>query len=232
MTLSPAAPFEVQHSEALPHGILVGVAIPDAPDPVPEPVLARLHPDEQAHARTLRGFTQGQWVGGRLAAAAAARTLGLEVAPLLSDARGAPRAARGAELCVSISHKRDLAVALVARGGNGDIGVDIEDIAPERMSVASRVLRPEELAVVMALPEERRWGSVAIRFSVKEAIYKALAPRLQRYIDFQEAEVELLREGGVTVRLHLAHGPAPERIEARIGWLPGRVLSTVRARWS
>lgn len=135
-------------------------------------------------------------------------------------------------LCVSISHKRDLAVALVARASNGSIGVDIEDFAPARMSVAERVLRPDELREVMSLPEERRWGAVVMRFSIKEAIYKALAPTLRRYIDFSEAEVMLEREGLLSVRLELANGEAAPHLDARITWLPGRVVSTVRARWS
>lgn len=225
-------PFEPQHQEALPHGILVAVSIPDSPDPAPDSVLELLRPEEREHARGLRGYTQGQWVGARLAAAQAARQLGVQLGPLLNDDRGAPLPTAASGLSVSISHKRDLAVALVARASNGSIGVDIEDFAPPRMSVAERVLRPEELREVMALPEERRWGAVVMRFSVKEAIYKALAPTLRRYIDFAEAEVTLEREGLLRVRLELANGEPAPHLDARITWLPGRVVATVRARWS
>lgn len=225
-------PFELHHNEALPHGIMVAVSIPDSPEPAPESILRQLHPDEREHARALRGYTQGQWVGARLAAAHAARQLGIPLGPLLNDERGAPLVSPQSGLAVSISHKRDLAVALVARASNGSVGVDVEDFAPARMSVAERVLTSDELREVMSLPEERRWGAVVMRFSVKEAIYKALAPTLRRYIEFGEAEVMLEREGLLRVRLNLAKGEVPPALEARIAWLPGRVLSTVRARWS
>jgi 4'-phosphopantetheinyl transferase EntD len=94
------------------------------------------------------------------------------------------------------------------------------------------VLTPSEVEVVEALPEARRWTATLLRFSIKEAIYKALAPRLQRYIDFQEAEVTPATDGRASVRLLLKEGPLPADIEARYSWLEAAVLSTVRARWN
>ncbi|MCB9778013.1 MAG: 4'-phosphopantetheinyl transferase superfamily protein [Alphaproteobacteria bacterium] len=216
------------------HGIVVGVRIPDAPDPVPDPVLGRLPPEEAELARTLRGFRQVQFVGGRLACHEAAAVLGHPLPAVLSGPRGAPRAtATGSQptLSLSIAHKRDLAVAMVARSDNGELGVDLEDLLPARPRIAERVLTAHELAQVQALPEANQWTSVVVRFSVKEAIYKALAPRLQRYIDFMEAEVEPDPDGTCRVRLSLTSGPEPAAIDARYNWLPGRVLSSVQVRW-
>ncbi|MCK6507398.1 4'-phosphopantetheinyl transferase superfamily protein [Myxococcota bacterium] len=227
----PGPPFDVCLRDAQPHGVLVGVALPVDPEPVPELVLARLLPAEQEHARALRGFKQVQWVGGRLAAQRAVRMLGLEPQALMSDGHGAPAVAPHQGLSLSIAHKRDMAVALVARARNGAVGVDLEDLSPPRMRVAERVLTPDELAVVQALPEERQWTAVVVRFSLKEAVYKALAPTLRRYIDFQEAEVLPMPDGCARVHLRLARGEPAPRVEARYSWLPGRVLSTVRARW-
>ncbi len=51
--------------EALPHGTFAGIALPTEPEPVPASVLERLHPDEAAHAATLRGFRQIDFAGGR-----------------------------------------------------------------------------------------------------------------------------------------------------------------------
>lgn len=211
--------------------MVVGIALPPTPDPVPDRILDRLLPEELEHARTLRGFKQVQWVGGRLAVQKAARMLGQEPVPVLTDARGAPRVAGPSHMALSIAHKRTLAVALVARVDHGAIGVDIEDLDPPRMRVAERVLTPVELQAVMELPEPRRWTAVVLRFSLKEAVYKALAPRLERYIDFSEATVTPRPDGTAMVELALARGEAPPQLDARFTWLPGRVLSTVRARW-
>ena len=124
-----------------------------------------------------------------------------------------------------------MAVALVARHEHGTLGVDLEDLAPAREGIERRVLRPEEQAEVEALPHGRRWISTLIRFSIKESIYKALAPQLRRYIDFKEAAVFPGIDGKARVTLHLDTGPHPQRLEARYVWLHRSVLSTVRAKW-
>lgn len=224
--------FSVCLKDAREHGVLIGISLPPTPEPVPEGVLARLFPEEREHARSLRGFTQVQWVGGRLAAQRAVRSLGQEPGPILSGPRGAPLVPPEHGVALSIAHKHDMAVALVARVQHGALGVDLEDLAPSRMRVADRVLTPAELETVGQLPKERQWTAVVVRFSLKEAIYKALAPRLGRYIDFSEAEVDPDPDGTAQVRLFLVDGEPPAVLAARYTWLPGRVLSTVRARWT
>lgn len=223
-------PFTVVLKEGHPFGLLVGVSLPGSPDPVPPEVLDRLHPAEREAALSLRGYRQPEWVAGRLAANAAVRLLGLRPQPVLSDARGAPLPPEGAR--VSISHKRTLAVALAARLENGDIGVDLEDVEPARAQVAPKVLTPRELAEVESLPEQRRWTAVLLRFSLKEALYKAIAPRLQRAIGFEEAEVDPHPDGGADLRLLFAEPDAPRHLEGRYHWMNGRVLAMVRARWA
>lgn len=223
-------PFSIVLKEGHAFGLLAGVALPASPDPVPADVLERLHPEEQRHAETLRGYQQVSWVGGRIAAAAASRLLGVRPAPVLSDPRGAPIAPQ--DTLLSISHKRDLAVALAARATHGGLGVDLEDLNPPRPLVAPRVLLPSELEAVARLPEPHRWTGVLLRFSLKEAVYKALAPRLGRYIDFAEAEIDPLPDGRADVRLHLEGDTVPMHIEGRYLWMRQQVLTMVRVRWS
>lgn len=215
--------------EGHPYGLLVGFSLPGTPDAVPEEVLERLHPAEREQALTQRGYRQPEWVGGRLAANAAIRLLGLQPGPILSDPRGAPLPSPGAR--VSISHKRSLVVALAARAENGDIGVDLEDLSPARPDVASAVLTAAEQAAVDMLPEDRRWTAILLRFSLKEALYKAVAPRVQRMIGFEEADVALHPDGSADLTLRLRPTEPPPRLEGRYHWMNGRVLAMVRARW-
>jgi len=212
------------------HGLLGAVHLPEAPIPVPDNVLKKLHPDEQAHARQLRGFRQVQWVGGRLAARAAVDALGLHMGPLLSDNYGAPKASKS--LSVSIAHKRHMAVAMVARKQHGVIGIDLEVGGRPRMGIAPRVLTTQELSAVEMLVPDRQWTSVLVRFAVKEAIYKALAPRLRRYIGFQEAVVQPDTDGSVGVTLQLDGSEEPVSLEAEYAWLPRGLLATARVRWT
>jgi enterobactin synthetase component D len=219
-------PFTVAFHHATPHGVVTAVHIPDSPDPVPDAVLAGL--PEAEHARTLRGYRQVQFVGGRIALRLACEQLGVRPPPLLSDERGAPRVPDG--VVGSISHKNTLALAMAAKAGYGTLGVDVEDYGPPRPAIAPRVLTAQELAEVQDLPEDRRWFAILLRFSIKESIYKALDPYVRRYVGFHEAVVTPDLHGGADVSLALANGEGPFDVEARYEWLRGRILTSVRIR--
>jgi len=210
----------------LPHGVVAGVHLPDAPEPVPELILTRLLEPERRYAEALRGYRQVQFAGGRLAVALALAELGSRRVPITSDEHGAPLFPHGVR--GSISHKNDLAVALAARG-ELMLGLDLEDTDRERPGVAERVLTPGELDANLALPPERRWVDAVLRFSVKEAVYKAIHPALHRYIGF--GEVEVWPQGDGTDRV-VPRSPdlAAYTFEARHAWLGSRVLTTVKAR--
>lgn len=222
-------PYEVAYRDALAHGVVAGVVLPGDGAPVPAWALARLHPEELEIAKELRAFRQSAFVGGRLAARAALDGLGLGAGPVLVEGRGAPVGPVGVSL--SISHKSHLAVAIAARADLGALGVDLEELGRPRPHVGRVVLTPAEQELVARLPEDRRWVATLLRFSIKEAVYKALAPRLQRYIGFEEAEVAIRLDGTATVTLSLTSGEVPSSVDVRYHWLDGGVLSTVRARW-
>jgi 4'-phosphopantetheinyl transferase EntD len=210
--------------------VLACVELPGSGEPVPEAVLDRLHPEERRVAEGLRGYRQESFVGGRLAAAAALDMLGHPPAPVGLGARGEPVSPQGVTL--SITHKRHIAAALAARALHGVVGVDLEDLAPPREGIGKKVLSPSEQAVVEALPPERRWTATVTRFAIKEAIYKALAPRLGRYIGFEEALLIVGMDGQAEVELRLDPPGPPVAIDARYGWLGEGVLATVRATWA
>ncbi len=229
--MTPWAPYELACQDATPHGVVAAVWIPDRPEPAPPEVLERLHPAEAAFAATLRGYRQGQFAGGRLAARSAANLLGGTLGPVLPDARGAPQRPPG--LLLSISHKGSLAIAMASRVDAAvdtpiTLGADLEDYGPPRPGIAPRVLRPEELAEVEGLPEARRWIAILLRFSIKESVYKALDPYVQRYVGFHEASVSLDLDGAAHVTLHLEHGEGPFHTEARYDWFHGRILTSAR----
>lgn len=221
-------PFTTAFVEAISHGVVAAVHLPDSPEPVPDHVLSRLQPEERDLAAEMRAYRQVSWAGGRLALHHAVRQLGERGVGVPSGPRGEPMLPRG--LAGSVSHKRTLAVAIAARASHGTLGVDLEHLVPARDGIAERVLTGEELAAVRALPPERQWVATVLRFSMKEAIYKALHPHVNRYVDFSEAAVVPDVDGTCQVRLSLAGGEGPFRIEARYYWLPGQVLASVRIR--
>src|SRR5262245_52278683 len=138
----------------LPHGHCVGVAIPDVA--IPDEALAALLPEERAFAEGLGPARRPTWVAGRAALRAALADLGIEAGPLLATPRGAPRLPASA--AGSISHKRDLAVALVTRRPTADdpsqIGVDLERDAPLRIDISGRVLTDAEQSWLATIPPD------------------------------------------------------------------------------
>jgi len=221
--------FSTAFTRGLPHGILAAIHLPPTTDELPTNILHRLHSDEREFVETLSDRRRIEWVGGRLAARVAASALGTDLGALLSDERGAPKAPKG--LSVSISHKSNLALALVARKKNGALGLDFEHTDRDRAHIAPKILRPDELIAVDALHEDRRWNGVLLRFAMKEAIYKALAPRHRRYIGFDEAEVSNFKDGEAKIQLFLTSGPSPTSIEGRYDWMPEGLVTSVRVHW-
>ncbi len=229
LRLAPTEPFRIALSVALPHGLAAFVRLPGDANEVPGAVLDALHPDERALAEALHGFRQPEFVGGRLALAALFSELGGRPQAIVVGPRGEPRMPSG--FAGSVTHKRDVAVGLLARVAPGTtLGVDLEDASTPREGIAERVLRPEELAAVRELPPERQWVDTVTRFALKEAVYKALAPVLQRMIGFEEAAAWPAPDGNDRVELFLAHGEGPFVLEARHAWVGSRVLATIRAR--
>jgi 4'-phosphopantetheinyl transferase EntD len=220
--------YEIAFHHATPHGVITAVHLPETPDPVPESILSGLPPAEVALARTLQGFRQPQFVGGRIALRRACEQLGIRPPPILSDDRGAPILPAG--LAGSVSHKRNLAVGMASHDTLGTLGVDLEDYEPFRLGIAEHVLVAEELDAIRDLPDARRWIAMLVRFSIKESVYKALDRHVRRYVGFHEAIVHPDLQGGVEVRLALEQGEGPFVVDARFEWLYGRLLTSARIR--
>jgi len=134
----------------------------------------------------------------------------------------------------SVSHKRRIAVALAAPDDGAGLGVDVEVAAAIKHDISRKILTTAELAAVDARSPEERWRGVVVRFSIKEAIYKAVDPFVRRYVGFKEAEVDAGPDGeGVRVaaaRLSMERGEGPFAVEATWVELAGHFISTARVR--
>lgn len=206
-----------------PFGVLAGFPLPVAGPPIP----AELHDEERALATAMSGRRRTEWVGGRLAFWRAAEESGWPLGALRIGARGEPMLPAG--LAGSISHKSSLAVALVAPSGaeGATLGVDLETVTPERPSIEEIALRPEERETLRQQPEPLRWARLVVAFTVKEALYKALHPRVQRYVRYDEAAILFTENGAPGIRLHL-DGGARFATEVHLEPIEGYVLACVR----
>ncbi len=195
------------------------VAIVELTDEHVAVALAALPAAEQAHAQMLSGARRRELVAGRSAMHTALRSLAPELAdaPILADDRGAPVLPAG--WYGSVSHKGMRAAALVAPAGDARVGVDLELARPARQDIASRILTPRELAALT----DRGLGAT-LRFSIKEAIYKAVDPFVRRYVAFTEVELDVV-DGVAHVTTEL-----PFAIETTWREHAGFWLATARAR--
>lgn len=186
---------------ALGAGWVARVAIPDrAAAPASWADWSALTPREQAHARAARPRRGAEFTAGRVALRRALAAAGGPTDhPCLPGEQGRP--VLPGDFTGSITHKIGFAYAVAGLASDGTLGIDCEDAAGrDRSSIASRVLRPSELARWEAAG--RSWPALLEVFSLKEAIYKAIHPWVPRWIDFDEAE---LHADG-RIEMHVAEG--------------------------
>ena len=193
-------PFDIAFDLELPHGRCVGIHLPgELAEEAAAHARARLDAAEWAFAETLAPLRRHTWVGGRIALREALRRSAITSGAVLSKARGAPALPQG--VAGSVSHKATLAAAIIARDEDATRGIDIEIVAPRSLEsiagIARHALTEEEQRDLAAMPEGLRGRELLVRFSAKEAIYKAIDPFLNRYVGFKEVTLVPL-EGGAT----------------------------------
>ena len=165
------------------HGACAIVELTD--DQLPA-ALAALPAAERALAEALSPSRRRELVAGRAALHATFAELepSLALAAILADDRGAPILPTG--WSGSVSHKGAHAAALIARAGDARVGIDLELAAPSRQDIARWILTRREQDAL-----DDRGRGATLRFSIKEAIYKAIDPFLRRYVAFTEVELDL-----------------------------------------
>ena len=197
------------------HGACVVVELEDH-----AAALVSLPFDEQHRAGELGPIRRGEYIAGRTALHLALAPAVGEGVAILSDDRGAPILPQGwvGSIAHKGSHQGVRAAALVAPAGRGHIGVDLEVAASPRQDIARRILTPREQA---QLPDRGR--AVTLRFSIKEAIYKAIDPYVRRYVGFTEVELEVTGDHVIVTTA------LPFDIEATWREHAGHWLATARA---
>lgn len=169
---------------------------PDAPR---KEILTRLHTHEHTFAAQLPPQRLAQWAAGRIALRAAVDTLGIPCGAMLRADTGGPLLP--GTVAGSIAHKRTLAVALAVAGTGIHVGVDVEEDRPRAHLPAEEILTDDEVSAP-PLPGFSRARLLLLRFSLKEAVYKAIYPLVRRYVGFDEISVYPCEGGTATIVPH------------------------------
>jgi 4'-phosphopantetheinyl transferase EntD len=206
-------------------GVCVGVRLAAALEAEPAALRELLDEEERSLCQSMRGARLVEWIGGRVASRLARQGMSGADGPTLRAPSGAPDAGPNASL--SISHTRELAVALASTRLGDSVGVDIEISEPEQRDdlLAERILSPAELAT-------RETGGAAVDLaqllSIKEAAYKAIFSLTATHLSLRHITVRRSGEpdGAFEVAL-LADGIVAEAASYRF---EGHYLSLARAR--
>ena len=128
-----------------------------------------------------------QFASGRHFARMALHRLAQISPPIPRDDQGRPVWPAG--FIGSISHSDTLAAAAVSEGSLRGIGIDVEDsqrFARGNPRLHGKLFTPAERRRTLKDPLEG-----VVKFSGKEAAYKAINPIVGRYIGFREVEVDI-----------------------------------------
>lgn len=125
--------------------------------------------------------------------------------PILRGVRGMPVFPQG--VAGSLTHTEGFRAALIGRSSKWkSLGIDAEPACPLPEGVFNTIARPEE--------RRRLWHSdIAhadkIIFSAKETTYKAWFPLTHRFLDFDQADIDIRPDGTFTSYLLTKPVPVP-----------------------
>ncbi|WP_151528563.1 MULTISPECIES: 4'-phosphopantetheinyl transferase [Corynebacterium] len=181
-----------------------------------------LHPLEQAlvaHAVTVR---KAEFGDARWCAHQALKKLGRDSgAPILRGERGVPL--WPAAVSGSMTHTDGLRAAVVApRLVVKSMGLDAEPAASLPRGVLGSIARPSELSQLDELESQGIPCADRLLFCAKEATYKAWFPLTHRWLDFDQAEIDVRSDGTFISYLLARPTPVPfmtGRWEIREGFI-------------
>ncbi|MFF5012724.1 4'-phosphopantetheinyl transferase [Streptomyces sp. NPDC001165] len=208
--------------ELLPESVVAVEAFGDHEDQE-----SSLYPEERQLVARAVAKRRREFAGVRVCARSAMEKLGVPPQPVLSGERGAPRWPAG--LVGSMTHCDGYGAAALVRAADlASLGIDAEVHGPLPEGVFESIALPAEQDRDRHLWATRpgvHWGRVL--FSAKESVYKAWFPLARAWLDFSEADIELVTEPGPGLRGRF-HArllvPGPEVDGVRLTGFDGRWL--------
>ncbi len=161
----------------------VGVAVIDGSQP--------LFPEEEAHVQRAVPRRRDEFAAGRWCARQALAELGVAPAPIPVGAWRNPLWPRG--MTGSISHTTGACAAVAAPCTTWKaLGIDLLDRSgAESLPVDAHHLLAHARDGDVQSPALPSWAPpLALMFSAKESVIKALSPGLQRFVDFPEIRLQ------------------------------------------
>ncbi|KES08918.1 4'-phosphopantetheinyl transferase [Streptomyces toyocaensis] len=161
---------------------------------------APLYPAEEALVERAVLKRRREFTAVRACARRAMEKLGVPPQPVLPGERGAPLWPEG--LAGSMTHCRGYCAAALVRADDlASVGIDAELHGPLPEGVLPAVALPAEADRIARLSgdvPDVHWDRLL--FSAKESVYKAWFPLTGKWLDFQEADIDLFADAGEDAR--------------------------------
>jgi 4'-phosphopantetheinyl transferase EntD len=175
---------------------------------------------EYLSSRSMQPQRKREFRVGRACAREALSRFGWAGWPLLPDASRAPVWPDG--MVGSITHSMDYcAVAVGRRRAWAGIGIDAEAIGRVQETIAPLVCMKDELFALDKCSADRRHALLALLFSAKESVFKAVFPRTSVVFDFTNIGINIEPD----TRTFSAYAPS-HRLNRILGCLEGRFFAT------
>lgn len=168
-----------------------------------------LLPDERDEVSAAVDVRKGEFGDARWCAHQALRELGVESAgAILRGERGMPLWPEG--FTGSLTHTEGLRAAVAAPTRHvHSMGLDAEPAEPLPDGVLRSIASPTEIEMVSQLQADGYTWADRLLFCAKEATYKCWYPMTRRWLDFDEAEIELRPDGTFISQLLARPAPVP-----------------------
>ncbi len=119
--------------------------------------------------------------------------------------------------CGSISHSREIAVALVASTGDcRGVGLDVVKKNAVSTKVGIRIMLTEEVRLSWGFTDTD-WR--AIVFSAKESVFKAVHPVIGEFLGFRDVEIKMNESERSFTAATVKEGPSSKVVRAGIGFV-------------
>ena len=166
-----------------------------------------LHPDERKAVSEAVDLRKGEFGDARWCAHEALKELGVDAAgAILRGERGMPLWPEG--YTGSLTHTEGLRAAVAAPTRHvRSMGLDAEPAEPLPEGVLGAIASDTERAMVERMRSRGQSWADRLLFCAKEATYKCWYPMTRRWLDFDEAEIEVRADG--TFISQLLARPAP-----------------------
>jgi enterobactin synthetase component D / holo-[acyl-carrier protein] synthase len=182
---------------------------------------AELHPLEQEflNARAMQPLREREFRVGRALAREALAQVGVSGHPLLPAETREPLWPHG--VIGSISHCEGVCAVAVAESMQfSGLGIDLELVDRIDERIASTVCTPDEQNALEAMASPVRRRHLALLFSGKESVFKALFPLTREFLEFHDVALAIA-DNAFTAR---ATKPGVHKVES----LNGRFLAGSR----